>query len=215
MSVRSWSYPVLALLVLVFGGFAASTAQAEGNAAQGKLLGYTCLGCHGVDNYRNAYPNYSVPKLVGQHPEYLVIALNEYKSGERSHGTMHAQASSFSDQDMLDLSLYLAGEPVKSAAGAKPAMAPPAAVATCSACHGTDGVGIVNIYPTLAGQHADYIEQALNDYRAGRRRNAVMSAFAAALKPADIKAVALYFSQQKPALQTLARPTSRYSAAAK
>jgi cytochrome c553 len=213
MSVRSWSYPVLALLVLVSGGFAASTAQAEGNAAQGKLLGYTCLGCHGVDNYRNAYPNYSVPKLVGQHPEYLVIALNAYKSGERSHGTMHAQASSYSDQDMLDLSLYLAGEPVKSAAGAKPAVTPPAAVATCSACHGTDGVGIVNIYPTLAGQHADYIEQALNDYRAGRRRNAVMGAFAAALKPADIKAVALYFSQQKPALQTLARPTSRYSAA--
>ena len=75
MSVRSWSYPLLALLVLVFGGFAAAPAQAEGNAAQGKLLGYTCLGCHGVDNYRNAYPSYSVPKLVGQHPEYLVIAL--------------------------------------------------------------------------------------------------------------------------------------------
>jgi len=213
MSVRSWSYPLLALLVLVFGGFAAAPAQAEGNAAQGKLLGYTCLGCHGVDNYRNAYPSYSVPKLVGQHPEYLVIALKAYKSGERNHGTMHAQASSYSDQDMLDLSLYMAGTPVKSVAGAKPVGTAPAVVATCSACHGTDGVGIVNIYPTLAGQHADYIEQALNDYRAGRRRNAVMGAFAAALKPADIKAVALYFSQQKPALQTLARPTSRYSAA--
>jgi len=38
----------------------------------------TCLGCHGVPGYKNAYPNYSVPKIDGQHPEYIVIALQAY-----------------------------------------------------------------------------------------------------------------------------------------
>ena len=48
------------------------------------------------------YPTYSVPKLHGQRPEYLVAALKAYKSGERSHGTMHSQATSMSEQDMAD-----------------------------------------------------------------------------------------------------------------
>src|SRR4051812_26600234 len=72
---------------------AAAATVAAGNAEHGKAISYTCLGCHGVPGYRNAYPNYSVPKLEGQHPEYIVIALQSYRSGERSHLTMHSQAS--------------------------------------------------------------------------------------------------------------------------
>ena len=85
------------------------TAQAAGDAQRGKLLGYTCLGCHGIENYKNAYPTYSVPRLVGQHPDYLVAALKAYRAKERSHGTMYAQASSLSDQDMADIAAYFAG----------------------------------------------------------------------------------------------------------
>ena len=47
-------------------GAGAANAGAEGNAERGKVLAYTCHGCHGVPNYKNAYPNYSVPKLGGQ-----------------------------------------------------------------------------------------------------------------------------------------------------
>ena len=71
----------------------AAPAGGGGNAERGKAISYTCLGCHGVPGYKNAYPNYSVPKLEGQHPEYIVIALQAYRSGERSHFTMHSQAS--------------------------------------------------------------------------------------------------------------------------
>ena len=78
------------------------------DAARGKTLAYTCLGCHGIEGYKNAYPNYSVPKLSGQHTGYLVAALNAYKSGERGHGTMHAQAVSMSDQDMEDIAAAVA-----------------------------------------------------------------------------------------------------------
>src|SRR5580698_2500831 len=93
-------------------------AQAAGDGAPGDpVLGqkkfYTCYGCHGVENYRNAYPDYAVPRLRHQHASYIVAALQEYKSGERPHATMHAQAASLSDQDIEDIAAYLQGaEPV-------------------------------------------------------------------------------------------------------
>ncbi len=64
-----------------------------------------------IPNYKNVYPTYSVPKLRGQRPEYLVAALKAYKSGERSHGTMHSQATTMSEQDMADVAAFLAGTP--------------------------------------------------------------------------------------------------------
>jgi len=109
---------------------------------RGKQIGYTCLGCHGIEDYKNVYPTYSVPKLVGQHPEYLVAALKGYRGKDRAHGTMYAQASSLSDQDIEDLAAYLAGVPL--AAGAPTVgTAPTKVVELCSACHGRDGVGII------------------------------------------------------------------------
>ena len=158
---------------------------------RGKTLGYTCLGCHGIETYKNVYPTYSVPKLRGQHAEYIVAALKEYRDSERGHATMHAHASTLSDQDMEDIAAYMSGGEVKTA-GAEPVGKPPAAVATCQACHGRDGVGIMGMYPTLSGQHADYIEHSLNDYRKGVRKNAIMAPFAAQLKPEEIKEVAEY-----------------------
>ena len=64
-------------------------------------------------NYTNVYPSYHVPKLGGQHPEYIVAALKAYKSGDRPHSTMHAQAASLSDQDMADIAAYLTKAPEK------------------------------------------------------------------------------------------------------
>ena len=74
---------------------------------QGKVLAYTCHGCHGVPDYRNAYPNYRVPKLGGQNEAYLVSALNAYAGGDRSHPTMHAQAATLTDQDRADIAAFL------------------------------------------------------------------------------------------------------------
>lgn len=82
------------------------TARADGDPAKGKVDAYTCIGCHGVPNYTNVYPTYRVPQLAGQHAAYIVQALKEYKAGERNHKTMHAQASSLSDQQMLDIAAY-------------------------------------------------------------------------------------------------------------
>ncbi|WP_411834979.1 c-type cytochrome [Pseudoxanthomonas mexicana] len=85
----------------------APAAPLAGDADNGKLLAYTCQGCHGVTGYKNAYPNYKVPRIGGQSNEYLVAALSEYKKGTRKHPTMQAQSESFSDQDIADIAAFL------------------------------------------------------------------------------------------------------------
>lgn len=89
------------------GTSTAATATTAGDAARGRQLVYTCQGCHGVEGYKNAYPNYHVPKIGGQTESYLVAALTAYSKGERRHPTMQAQAESFSDQDIADIAAFL------------------------------------------------------------------------------------------------------------
>jgi cytochrome c553 len=182
------------------------SAHAAGDPVIGQKKFYTCVGCHGMENYKNAYPDYDVPRLRHQNAAYIISALQEYKSGERPHATMHAQASSLSDQDMEDIAAYLqGGDPVKPSAaivGTKPAQ-----VAPCAACHGENGLGVdapMNPKPpVLAGQHVDYLEQALATYRNGRRKNVVMDGMAQLLKSdEDVKIVAAYFAAQPSPLAT-------------
>lgn len=85
---------------------AASSALAAGDATQGRFKAETCLGCHGIPNYTNAHPTYNVPKLGGQHAEYIVAALKAYQAQARGHETMHANAASLSEQDMADIAAY-------------------------------------------------------------------------------------------------------------
>jgi cytochrome c553 len=181
-----------------------------GNPQHGKAISYTCLGCHGIDGYRNAYPNYSVPELEGQHPEYLADALHGYRDGDRAHLTMHSQASTLSDQDIVDIAAYFAGKPL-TATGKSTGSVPPAA-ALCVSCHGTDGVGITPNYPTLAGQHEDYLVRAMDEYKKGGRKNPIMKGFATNLKDEDIDVIAHYFSRLKPSLATEERPYTRLTA---
>jgi cytochrome c553 len=86
-------------------------AGAEGNADAGMEKANTCMGCHGIPGYNNVYPSYRVPKVGGQPPKYLEAALKAYRSGERPHGTMHAQAASMTDQDIADIAAYLSSAP--------------------------------------------------------------------------------------------------------
>jgi cytochrome c553 len=201
---------VAVLALQLFAGTAlAQTAPAgAGDAKRGKMLSYTCLGCHGIDGYRNAYPEYSVPKLEGQHPEYLAAALQGYRDGDRAHMTMHSQASSLSDQDIQDIAVYFAGKPL--APSGKPAAGVPQVAGLCTSCHGADGIAIAPAYPSLAGQHPDYLARAIDEYRKGGRKNPIMKGFAATLKDEDIAAIAQYFSAQQPGLKTESRPYTRF-----
>ena len=96
---------------------ASAPVFSAGDAAAGQQKISSCKGCHGIPGYRTAFPSvYNVPKLGGQHAEYIVKALQAYKSGERSHPTMRAIAAGLSDQDMADLAAYYAAQDARTAA---------------------------------------------------------------------------------------------------
>ncbi len=83
----------------------------QGDAKAGAQKVQSCQGCHGIPGWRTAFPEvYHVPKIAGQHPQYLVNALKAYKSGDRQHPSMRAVAQSLSDKDMADLAAYYATE---------------------------------------------------------------------------------------------------------
>ena len=85
----------------------ATAAAVTGDPARGRMLTYTCQGCHGVEGYKNAYPNFHVHKIGGQSAPYLQNALTAYQQGSRKHPTMQAQAESFSEQDIADIAAFL------------------------------------------------------------------------------------------------------------
>ena len=179
----------IAALLLLTGA-----AAAEGDPEAGAAIGYSCLGCHGIEGYRNAYPSFRVPKLGGQTATYLQIALRGYRDGMREHPTMVAQAASLTDQQIADVAAFLASfgsDAVEAGGESAPTFEKAAA---CAACHGQNGISVSPPWPTLAGQHEEYLVHALNQYRDGSRKDPVMSPMAAPLTDEDVKLLAMYFS---------------------
>ena len=183
-----------AAALLTLSTFSAQPALAEADLKAGKAIAYSCLGCHGIAGYRNAYPSYRVPKLGGQKATYLVAALNGYKQNTRKHPTMNGQASSLSSQQIEDVSGYFAtlGNETVLAGGSKATAFDKAQA--CTACHGANGISVNAMWPTLAGQHEDYLLQALNGYRDGSRADGVMRAQAALIAAEDVALLAKYFA---------------------
>ena len=71
---------------------------------------------------------------------------------------------------------------------------PAAGGSSALSCHGPNGIGVTPMYPSLAGQHASYLARAIQEYQTGYRKNPIMNGMVASLKPADITAIADYFS---------------------
>lgn len=87
----------------------ATPAPVVGDASAGAKKNSMCVGCHGIPEYKTAFPTvYRVPKIAGQSEKYLVAALQAYRGGERNHPSMRGIAASLSDQDIADLAAYYA-----------------------------------------------------------------------------------------------------------
>lgn len=190
----------LIMSLALAGLLAVPAAFAAGDADAGRNKAETCFGCHGIPNYTNMYPTYNVPKLGGQHPEYIVAALEAYRGGERQHPTMSAQAASLSDEDIADIAAYFAtfeagGQPEPDRGG--DVSAGEAKAQSCAACHGPDGKSPNTMYPLLASQYTDYLVHALRAYKSGERKNAIMSGMAAPLTEEDIEDLAAWFASQE------------------
>lgn len=173
-----------------------TTVLAQGDAERGAEIGYTCLGCHGIEGSRNGYPSFHVPRLAGQKSEYLKTALTAYRNGERPHPTMQAQAGSLTELDIDDLVAWIAtfGEAQDTATAEQVAGVQAAQI--CVTCHGIQGEDVQPAPPTLAGQHEDYLVHALRQYRNGVRGANVMTAFATTLTDADMQMLAEFYAAQ-------------------
>ncbi|MFO7189754.1 MAG: cytochrome c [Pseudomonadota bacterium] len=81
--------------------------QTEGNIERAKTKISMCIGCHGIPEYRTAFPHvYRVPLIAGQHPQYIAGALRAYKNGDRSHPSMVGIAKTLTDEDIADLAAF-------------------------------------------------------------------------------------------------------------
>ena len=178
----------------------APTAEPPLSSAEATVKA-VCSACHGADGNSAIALN---PKLAGQHPEYLLKQLTNFKEGKRANAVMAGMVANLSADDMKGLATYFAGQKqtlgkAKSngagSLGEKIYRGGIAAtgVPACAACHGANGAGIPKQYPRLAGQHAEYTLQQLRTLRTGERANApMMMTIAAKMTDAEMQAVADY-----------------------
>jgi len=196
---------LLRSLMLACASVAAHAAEPAASApdpAKGAALSASvCAACHTNDGSRGVAAN---PIIQGQHPDYLVKQLVEFKAGKRDNPVMKAMASPLSDADMKNVAAFYAGKQAKPGFAKNKDLVSlgekiyrggiaDRSVPACSGCHGPSGAGIPAQYPRLAGQHADYVEAQLVAFRGGvRRNNPAMATIAAKLNDREIKAVADY-----------------------
>ncbi len=95
-------------LALATGLLGTPLGAQMGDPEEGRVIAYTCNGCHGIPFQANVYPSYSVPRIGGQNHGYIVSALKAYRDGSRKHATMNAQAHTLSDEDMHHVAAYFA-----------------------------------------------------------------------------------------------------------
>lgn len=162
-----------------------------------------CAACHTNDGSRGSPAN---PILQGQHPEYLVKQLTEFKSGKRQNAVMSGMVAVLSEDDMKNVAAFYAGKQAKPGFAKNKATVElgekiyrggiaDRSIPACAGCHSPSGAGIPAQYPRLAGQHADYTEAQLVAFRSGARNNSVpMTGVAAKLNDREIKAVADYIA---------------------
>lgn len=194
----------LALIAATAAQASATPAPAKPDLAKGQAKATeVCMACHAADGSRGSPAN---PILAGQHPEYLIKQLAEFKSGKRKNAVMQGFAATLSEEDMRNVAFFYASKSAKPGfAKTKATVAlgekiyrggiSERAVPACAACHGPTGAGMPAQYPRIAGQHADYTEAQMLAFRVGARANNVqMNGVAAKMNDAEIKAVSDYIA---------------------
>jgi len=174
----------------------AAAAKVTGSAAAGEASADACASCHGANGIS---PNDTWPNLAGQNDAYLVRILAAYKSGDQSDTMMTPIAQTLGDTDIQDLAAYYAGLSCKATSGGKPVgdvAAGESLAANCVACHGPAGRGANPAWPKLAAQKPGYLVNVLKAFRAGLRKDPMMTGIAKSLSDTDIADLAAYYAAQ-------------------
>ena len=200
---------VIALAVSGLLGSSAYAASSETNkppvvaevSSAEKTVQTVCAACHAPDGNSVITLN---PKLAGQHSDYLLKQLTNFKAGTRANPVMMPMVANLTPEDMKNLADYFSKQNINLAKaksngagslGEKIYRGGIAAtgVPACAACHGANGAGLPKQFPRLAAQHADYSLAQLRTFRTGERANApMMMAIAAKMTDAEMQAVADY-----------------------
>jgi cytochrome c553 len=185
------------------GAKPAPAVAAKPDLAKGEASFAVCAACHAADGNSSIPVN---PKLAQQHPEYLVKQLQEFKSGKRANAIMSGFSAMLSDDDMRNISYWLAAKPAKAGFSKDKEMVAlgeriyrggiaDRQVPACAGCHSPNGAGIPSQYPRMSGQHADYTAAQLTAFRDGvRKNNLQMTQVSAKLNDREIKAVSDYIA---------------------
>lgn len=206
--------PLLFLLATAATQAADHAAAAKADAAKGQQTAAgVCAACHNPDGNSVIPVN---PKLAGQHADYLVKQLREFKNGTRANPVMMGMSAMLTEDDVRNVAAWFASQTQSGSEtknretlelgqklyrGGDQAKGLPA----CAGCHGPSGAGIPAQYPRLGGQHADYIEVQLKSFRtagadakdtSGRANdpNKMMRMVAVKMTDPEIKAVADYIA---------------------
>ncbi|MCX2863049.1 c-type cytochrome [Paucibacter sp. PLA-PC-4] len=178
--------------------------QAKPDLAKGQAIAtQVCAACHTADGSRGSPAN---PILQGQHPDYLVKQLLEFKEGKRNNAIMKGFAATLSDEDMKNVAAFYASKQAKPGFAKNKELVSlgekiyrggiaDRQIPACAGCHSPNGAGIPAQYPRLSGQHSDYTELQLTNFRVNTRANsAQMTAIAAKMNDREIKAVSDYIA---------------------
>lgn len=178
--------------------------QAKPDLAKGQAIAtQVCAACHTADGSRGSPAN---PILQGQHPDYLAKQLLEFKEGKRNNAIMKGFAATLSDADMKNVAAFYASKQAKPGFAKNKELVSlgekiyrggiaDRQIPACAGCHSPNGAGIPAQYPRLSGQHSDYTELQLTNFRVNTRANsAQMTAIAAKMNDREIKAVSDYIA---------------------
>jgi cytochrome c553 len=189
-------------------------------ARGGTIFAARCSGCHGAEAEGTLQEKVTLaedgvyPRLAGQSRTYIYRQLVSFEDGWRDNTQMASMAKSLSQQDKLDVAAFVEGvsppfppradvpaDVLAQGKGIAERGLPDAGVARCSGCHGIDGAGAGDNFPSLAGQWPEYMEAQLRNWQTGARHNSwrgLMRPAATGLRDDALTAVSAYYANLRP-----------------
>ncbi|MBK9161292.1 MAG: cytochrome c4 [Nitrosomonadales bacterium] len=171
---------------------------------RGQALSKPCASCHGADGNTEVD---GVPRLAGQHPQYITKALKAYRDGVRTMPSMHATLSGLSQADIENIAIYFAlNEPKSAGSKASNSHEGMQFISTCVKCHGTAGYSDDVSVPNLAGQNAQYLNKVIKSYRDSGRDHKQMHQALSGLRDEEISKIATFFATELPVHSSFTPP---------
>jgi cytochrome c553 len=191
-------------MILALTGLVSITANAADIEA-GKTKSAVCAACHGADGNSS---NAAWPSLAGQHATYIYKQLTDFKEGRRNDATMIGMVALLNDEDMNNIAAYFESQQAKAVAFDADMIAvgeniyrggiTEIGVAACMSCHSPSGKGNGPAgWPSLKGQHPEYLVVQLQNFKQGLRANdsgKMMRNVAARMSDIEMKSVAAYIA---------------------